>query len=148
MKRRRFEDILKELPHEEPWLELKFQLSELETDLGTLLDELTRGKSMLGAREQARKLTGLLSDVYSQVDHDAEAHAQRAMELARGLLTFPPESVPAWATAGASRLDFEVPPTSRHVPRYEPLRRRWRFIWKRPFPPSSGPIRPSCSRPT
>ncbi len=110
MKRRRFEDILKDLPHEEPWLELKFQLSELDTDLGTLLDALTRGKSMLGVRERARELTGLLSDVYSQVDHDAEAHAQRAMELARGLLAFPPESVPAWATAGASRLDFEVPP--------------------------------------
>jgi hypothetical protein len=46
--RRPVESLLPDLPNEEPWFELKFQLRELDADLGELLTRLRKQKAHLG----------------------------------------------------------------------------------------------------
>lgn len=108
--RRPVESLLPDLPNEEPWFELKFQLRELEADLGELLGRLRNGRAHLGTREQATQLWRDLYELYILADHDAEAHAPRAVQLARCLRTLAPEDVPEWEEhAAAQNPDFELP---------------------------------------
>lgn len=110
MGQRSAKDLLPDLPSEEPWLELKFQLRELDRDLKDIHAQLQQWKQRLGQREQAMKLEAAMRDLFFQVDHDAHAHAPRAVQLAQCLLTLPPEAVPEWGDmAGASRAEFGVP---------------------------------------
>ncbi|MCY1082812.1 hypothetical protein [Archangium lansingense] len=108
--RRPVESLLLDLPNEEPWYELKFQLRELDADLDELLSRLQKQKTHLGRKEQATQLWSELYELYILEDHDAEAHAPRAVQLAQSLLTLPPEHVPEWGdAASAQRCDFELP---------------------------------------
>jgi hypothetical protein len=108
--RRPVESLLPDLPNEEPWFELKFQLRELEADLGELLGRLRNWKAHLGTKEQATQLWSDLYELYILADHDAETHAPRAVQLARGLRTLAPEAVSEWEEeAGAQGPDLELP---------------------------------------
>jgi hypothetical protein len=110
MTERSAKDLLPDLPDEEPWLELRFQLRELDWDLRGIIARFQECKALLGVKEHAQKLAGSVSQLYFDVDHDAQAHAPRAVQLARCLLTMPPESVPEWGDmAGATRAEFEIP---------------------------------------
>ncbi|KFA89096.1 hypothetical protein [Archangium violaceum] len=108
--RRPVESLLPELPNDEPWYELKFQLRELDADLHELLSRLQQQKTHLGLEEKATQLWSELYELYILEDHDAEAHAPRAVQLAQSLLTLPPEAVPEWGDAAAAqRCDFTLP---------------------------------------
>lgn len=108
--RRPVESLLPDLPNAEPWYELKFQLQELDADLDELLSRLQKQKGHLGLKEKATQLWSELYELYILEDHDAEAHAPRAVQLAQSLLTLPPEDVPEWGDAAAAqRCDFELP---------------------------------------
>jgi hypothetical protein len=86
MTRRSAKDLLPDLPDDEPWFELKFQLWELDWDLRGIIARIEEWKTRLGEKEQARKLAGAVSQLYFDVDHDAQAHAPRAVQLAGCLL--------------------------------------------------------------
>jgi hypothetical protein len=109
--RRPVESLLPDLPNEEPWFELKFQLRELEADLGESLGRLRNWKAHLGTKEQATQLWRDLYELYVLADHDAEAHAPRVVQLAQCLRTLAPEAVPEWeeVDAAAQGPDFELP---------------------------------------
>jgi hypothetical protein len=102
------EDLLPDLPAHEPWYELKFQLRELEADLDSLSHKLQRLKPVLGSKEQAQVLATELERLYGSIDHDAQAHAPRAVQLAQHLLTEPPENAPEWGHWSPS-CDFDIP---------------------------------------
>ncbi|HEX8440198.1 hypothetical protein [Archangium sp.] len=103
-------DLLLDLPNEEPWYELKFQLRELDVDLLGILEQLRRLEAQLGVKSEAQALSARLRHLYFEIDHDSEAHAPRAVQLAQCLLTLPPEAIPPWGDeAGAHRFDFDIP---------------------------------------
>jgi hypothetical protein len=104
------ESLLPDLPNEEPWFELKFQLRELDADLGELVTRLQQRKAHLGVKEEATALWSELYELYILANHDAEDHAPRAVQLARHLLTVSTETVPEWGDGAETQPgDFEVP---------------------------------------
>ncbi|QRN98153.1 hypothetical protein JRI60_03510 [Archangium violaceum] len=108
--RRPVEALLPDLPNEEPWFELKFQLRELDADLGELLMRLRVRKADLGAREKTTQLWSELYELYIQANHDAEDHAPRAVQLAQHLLAVPTAPVPEWGDGTEPRsCDFAIP---------------------------------------
>ncbi len=108
-------DLLPDLPNDEPWLELKFQLQELDSDSKRILRKLEEAVLWVGEKERALMLFTSIRQLYFDVDHDAHAHAPRAVQLAQGLLTLAPEAVPPWGEmAGASRAEFDIPAEIRN----------------------------------
>ncbi|WP_257451548.1 hypothetical protein [Archangium lipolyticum] len=108
--RRPTETLLPDLSNEEPWFELKFQLRELDADLGDLLMRLRIQKAAVGAKEEATQLWSELYELYILANHDAEDHAPRAVQLAQHLLTEPTVPVPEWSFGTETHpCDFELP---------------------------------------
>ncbi|HYO57933.1 hypothetical protein [Archangium sp.] len=88
--------LLPDLPNEEPWFELKFQIHELAWDLQRVLERLKALELQLGIKAGVLRLVMALGQIHDEIDHDARAHAPRAVLLARHLLDSPTESVPEW----------------------------------------------------
>jgi hypothetical protein len=102
--------LLPDLPNDEPWLELKFHLQELDGDSSAVLRRLLELKPLLNVPAEARRLHDALFDIYGAVHHHAKDHARRAMELAGGLLLRSPDSIPEWEPGKDGAADFAIPP--------------------------------------
>lgn len=101
---------LPDLPDEEPWYELKFQLRELHYDLISALEALRDSSAQLAVKEKAGPRIAMLRRLYVQLTHDTEDHSRRALELADHLLTHPPEEVPVWKPGEELSDDHGLPP--------------------------------------
>jgi hypothetical protein len=100
--------LLPDLPEGEPWSELRFQLAELGNDIRRMLEKLQPLGLLLGMKAESRGLASMLGQLHDEVEHDATAHAPRAVLLARHLLMEPGAPVPEWDFV--HELDNVIPP--------------------------------------